>query len=162
MFLGAVACLFTVKCIYIFFLVIFTDLPRREERKMMIPCGRMETLLGKSTSKAWKNHNKHPSKRQPSSTYVSEQRVCPGPRKLQALQPEKGDNQKNWDHEDGKRYYLLWIALLYMMCSLQCVKSGCKYGALWSPFFSMCRDRRHSTPREGWPAPKITSHLPLL
>lgn len=78
-----------------FFLVIFTDLPGREERKVMISCGRMETLLGKSTSKAWKNHNKNLSKRQPNSTYVSEQRVCPGLRKLQALPPEKGDNQKN-------------------------------------------------------------------
>ena len=44
---------------------------------MVMPCEGKEGSLGKGTSNAWKNLNRDPSKRQPSSTYVSEQRAVP-------------------------------------------------------------------------------------
>lgn len=89
---------------------------------MVTPCEGKEGSLGKGTSNAWKNHNRDPSKRQPSSTYVSEQRAVPMlvaesstyvseqstyVRKQQAQHPEEGDTKELRDNEDGKRYCLL-------------------------------------------------------
>ena len=90
---------------------------------------RKEGSLRKGTPTAWENHNRDYSKRQLSSVYVSEQRACPGPRKLQAQHPEEGDMRELRNHEGGKRYSLPWIAILYIIYFLWSVNSGCKCGA---------------------------------
>lgn len=161
MFLGEVACLFTVKCIYIFSWLFSLIFQGERKGKWWYPVEEWKLCWAKVPPRPERIITRIPLRGSPAVPMsVSRDSV-------QAQGSSKHYIQKRVITKRTERPWrwkkiVFWIALLYIIYSLQCVKSGCKYGALWNPFLSTCRDRRHSTPRDGWLAPKITSHLPLL